>query len=222
MNLPASQRYYSNPRSELAPLLPARYHTVLDIGCASGAFAQTLAPGAEVWGIEPVAAAADQAEGRLHRLLRGTFDSVCGELPLHYFDLVTCNDVIEHMPDHEAFLARVRQTMKPDGVLVGSLPNIRYFETFFDLVFRGEWHYQDMGILDRTHQRFFTLRSIRRTLDSQGYTLDEIQGINPARWRKLWLADRLRLLTMILITGGRLDVRYRQFAFRARQKPGSP
>jgi 2-polyprenyl-3-methyl-5-hydroxy-6-metoxy-1,4-benzoquinol methylase len=216
MTPPAGHRYYTNARSEMADLLPANYQKVLDIGCAAGAFAQTLRPGTEVWGIEPVPAMAKVAATKLHRVLQGTFDTVSQELPLAYFDLVTCNDVIEHMTDHEDFLSKIRVHMKPNAYLAGSLPNIRFYATLFELVFAGEWRYQDMGILDRTHQRFFTSRSIRRTLMAQGYIIEDMIGINPVQWHKMSWTDRLRYFALLLLTGWRSDIRFRQFAFRTR------
>ncbi len=218
MTAPAAQRYYTNPRAEMADLLPARYQTVLDIGCAEGAFAKTLKPGSEIWGIEPVAAIAQKAAGNMTRVLQGTFETVRDQLPLNYFDLVTCNDVIEHMSDHETFLTQIRAHMKPDACLVGSLPNIRFYAPLYDLVFNGEWQYQDMGILDRTHHRFFTERSIRRTFSARGFTIEAMAGINPVQWKKIGWADRFSLLTMLALSGGRRDIWFRQFAFRTRLK----
>ncbi len=48
--------------------------------------------------------------------------------------------------------------------MVGSVPNVRYFKNLFDLLVLRDWDYKDSGVLDRTHLRYFTLKSLRRSL----------------------------------------------------------
>ena len=94
----AAPGYYVSERSEMRGFLPQAYSRVLEVGCGEGAFVAQLDKSAEVWGIEPVAAAARVASASRHRVLVGIYDDVCSELPDQYFDLVICNDVIEHIP----------------------------------------------------------------------------------------------------------------------------
>lgn len=205
--------YYRHRRTEMAPFIPTRYAKVLEIGCAEGTFRDHLTAPCEYWGIEPAATAATVAGGRLHRVLTGTYQDVASQLPEHYFDLVICNDVIEHMPDHDAFFAAIPRHMAPDGCLVGSIPNVRYLRNLRDLLVHKDWHYRDSGILDRTHLRFFTRKSLRRTLAAHGYQIELLRGIGPLRLFSAspWAWGRL---LMVALLGG--DTRYRQFAFRVR------
>ena len=73
--------------------------------------------------MEP-SAAADQARTRLDHVFQATFDEADPELPAGYFDVVVCNDVIEHMPDHDVFFEQVKRVLVPGGVIVGSIPNV--------------------------------------------------------------------------------------------------
>jgi len=105
----------------------------------------------------------------------------------------------------------VKRILKPDGVLVMSLPNVRYYLNVRDLVFKNDWEYQDFGVLDRTHFRFFTTKSAIRTLKDNGFQVDVVRGLN---------APRLKLhyrLLFALAPGFFQWMRYPQFAIVARR-----
>jgi 2-polyprenyl-3-methyl-5-hydroxy-6-metoxy-1,4-benzoquinol methylase len=146
-------------RTEMLSFLPKEYSTVLEIGCGKGAFASALTLSSEKWGVEMSASAATEAENVFNTVLVGTYREIERELPDQYFDLIICNDVIEHMPDAEQFLIDIQKKMVEGGQLVGSIPNVRYYDNFFKLIFGRDWKYTDEGVLDRTHQRFFTEKS---------------------------------------------------------------
>lgn len=208
--------YFQQERPEVLPFLPERFRTVLEIGCGSGTFSAQLSDKAECWGVEPETAAAEAARERMHRVLVGTYDGVEQELPREYFDLVICNDVIEHMPDHDAFLKRVGAVMKPDGVLVASVPNIRQFNVLSELLFKRDFRYRASSILDCTHLRFFTEKSLRRCLLQHGYEIEKFGGINPMIFRLSLKRILMALLTLISFSVYR-DIWFAQFAFRARR-----
>lgn len=218
--------YFQAARGNMRQFLPKSYRTVLEIGCGEAGFSQLLTPGAEVWGVEP-SRAADVAAQRLHKVLRGKFDDVSNQLPDGHFDLVVCNDVIEHMVDHDAFLEAIKAKLAVAGVLVGSIPNFRYYVNLYELIVRGDFEYEDSGIRDRTHLRFFTEKSLKRTLQQHGFLIDEFAGINSDFDRPLQsapqqslvkaLAKRSVLVSLIGVSLGRArDVQYQQFGFRVR------
>jgi 2-polyprenyl-3-methyl-5-hydroxy-6-metoxy-1,4-benzoquinol methylase len=209
---------YRQSRAEMLALLPEHFTTVLEIGCDEGDFAARLA--GEVWGVEPQAEAATIAAGRLHRVLVGTFESTRAAMPENYFDVVVCNDVIEHMTDHDAFLREIRAYIAPGGVLIGSVPNMRHYRALFELLVLRDWDYRDSGVLDRTHLRWFTARSLRRSLERAGYAIERFQGINGGirfGWSRQRLPHALFGWALIALTlGGWHDIRFMQFAFRVR------
>lgn len=208
--------YYRNLRPEMTRFLPPRYEKVLEVGCGEGAFTDNLKPGCEVWGVERDERASKIAATRMKVVLLGDYDEVSKDLPDENFDLVICNDVIEHMADHDAFLLSVKRKLKPGGHLVASVPNVRFWENLRDLLCRKDWRYQEAGILDRTHLRFFTERSIRRALETRGFVIEELEGINPP-------ASRKKILFLGLIAAATLghsrDIRYLQYGLRARRSP---
>lgn len=205
-------RYHRGQRPEMVQFLPAQYHRVLEIGCGEGGFIENLSPGCEVWGVDMHEASGRIAAPRLHRVLIGRYDAVQRDLPENYFDLVICNDVIEHMPDHDAFFESIRRKLSKGGYLVASIPNMRYYYCLRELLLHKEWVYCDQGVMDRTHLRFFTERSIRRTLTEHGFTLEVLRGINGLSGAK----RVLRAAFFIVLTlGYYTDIVYQQFGFRA-------
>ena len=111
----------------MAFMIPTDIHKVLEIGCGKGNFKTHFPDSIEYWGVEPNAEARAEAEQRFHKVLAGLYDDVEAELPEQYFDLIVCNDVIEHMPDHDAFLEQIKRKLAPGGRLLISIPNVRYF-----------------------------------------------------------------------------------------------
>ncbi len=209
-----TKKYYKNQREEMSYFLPKKYTKVLDVGCGEGGFRKNLSHPNEYWGVELVSAVANLASINLDKVITGTYLMAEEHLPEDYFDLVICNDVIEHMTDHDDFLERIKKKMTPDGVLVLSVPNVRYLPNLLSLVLKKDWAYTDEGILDRTHLRFFTQKSLINILKSNGYQIECIAGINAYKDSGFWL-KRIVLFFLIQFLGQ--DTKYLQFGIRARK-----
>ncbi len=203
--------YYSQSRAEVARFLPQKYEKVLEIGCGAGTFRANLNDSCEYWGIEPVNEVAAAAAKHLFKVLTGTFDEVADELPDDYFDLVICNDVIEHIADTESLFKSVRKKMKKDARLVGSIPNVREFYNLTNLLLKKDWEYLDYGILDRTHMKFFTEKSLKRTFLENDFTIEEFHGINEIPMKPNTIKQIVAISLTYLL--GR-DTLFPQFGFR--------
>ena len=211
--------YYSFERPDMAPYLPGQYSRVLEVGCAEGGFMKQVKPGVEYWGVEPKGQAAKVAASKMHRVLVGNYDQVEDELPDGYFDLVICNDVVQFMEDHDAFFDSVKRKLAPRGVLMGSTANFRFIENVLEIVVHREMKYLDSGVLDRDHMRFFTMRSMKRTLEEHGFEVDKIGGLSSV-WEMqtttIGIIKKVFWIPAITIVGW--DSIYLQFGFRARLK----
>ncbi len=154
--------YYQCDRAEMLPFVPQSVSRVLEVGCGAGRFGAEIRRSrkAEVWGIEAIPEIAAQAAERLDRVLTKNIEDGALELPSDYFDCIIFNDVLEHLTYPWAVLRSLRHALRASGCVVASIPNIRYYHTLKALVVRKEWEYVDDGILDRTHFRFFTKKSI--------------------------------------------------------------
>jgi 2-polyprenyl-3-methyl-5-hydroxy-6-metoxy-1,4-benzoquinol methylase len=175
--------YYKNDRAEMISFLPPDPKRLIDIGCGEGLFGAAVKarfPDCEIWGVELIADVAKKAAARNDRIIQTSFEKAA-ELPEAYFDVVTMNDVLEHIPWPEPALATARRILRPSGKLVLSLPNVQFFLNVLDLVKRNDWKYQDSGILDRTHFRFYTTKSATRLLEQNGFKVEQVTGINPIR-----------------------------------------
>lgn len=226
--------YYQGARPELQPFLPDRYAKVLEIGCGNGAFREIMAQDCEYWGVEPEESAAREADRRLDRTLHCAVEDAYAQLPDRYFDLVICNDVIEHLADHEDFLKKIGEKMTLGGYIVGSAPNVRYYKNLFALVFLKDWRYTEKGILDSTHLRFFTKKSLLRSFRTNGFQPERLRHINSAVYLKRkycttalkTTANTLKyglrfagfLLLDIATLGHSSDIKYAQIGFRVRRE----
>lgn len=210
---PKKPHYYSRARSEMLPFLPSKIGTMLDIGCGEAEFARLVKTQfqANVWGIERETAVAQKAARQLDKVLVGDVTTILPTLPANYFDCVVFNDILEHLERPEVVLAMSQRLLTPNGVIVCSIPNVRNFHTMVDVVIRKQWHYVDEGVMDRTHLRFFTEKSIRNMFHACNYDIVLMQGINAVKNPWAWLIAWLSL-------GYHADICYRQFACQAKPR----
>lgn len=217
--------YRDQPRPEMMRFLPPgrKDLKVLEIGCGEGVFAASIPVASELWGIEPDATAAAKAAIRLKTVFADTFVISKPLLPERYFDLIVCNDVIEHMADADEFLKSIQDHMAPGGHLVGSIPNARYYKNLYDFVIGRDWEYKDSGIMDRTHLRFFTIKSLRNSLDRAGFRIEALKGIKSGIRTAFYpksIAYSVFAYCLIAMTLGRAaDIRHLQIAFRVSRLP---
>ena len=180
---------------------------MLDVGCSSGTFAaqfkRTLQ--AEVWGVEYDSGAASLAKKELDRVLVGDICLIMDELPNGYFECITFNDVLEHLVDPYLVLTKMKDKLATNGIIVCSIPNIRHVYALKTLLFKKQWKYEENGIFDRTHLRFFTQKSIVDMFNSLDYKILKMQGINGSSSWKFALFN-------ILSLGYFSDTKYMQFA----------
>ncbi|HEU0137438.1 MAG TPA: class I SAM-dependent methyltransferase [Flavobacterium sp.] len=210
-NKPAG--YYDNVRHEMLKYLPATAKKVMDVGCGNGAFAAIVKKqnNAEVWGIEPMESEAKVAETVLDKVFTGGVEPFLEQLPDRYFDAIYFNDVLEHLADPYSVLDILKSKLTPGGVIISSIPNVRFYRTFSRVVFAKDWRYDEFGIMDKTHLRFFTGKSIRRMYEELGYNVLTHEPINVTKSLKPILFNILVLFTQ-------MDIRNLQYATVATAK----
>lgn len=228
--------YYSQSRPDVRALIDGvENHRILDIGCGTGGIGRVFRDQGTAYlaGIEQEPAAAREAANAYDRVWVGDAESADIDFPGDYFDIAICADILEHLRDPWAMLARIYAWLRPGGCLVASIPNLRNADTISKLLM-GRFDYQEWGILDRSHLRFFTLDGIRKMFRAAGFAIETIvsnEDANAAKIVALWQGTDL-LATMArtakLLTGadavlGPSDLRELlviQFVLRAR-KPDS-
>jgi 2-polyprenyl-3-methyl-5-hydroxy-6-metoxy-1,4-benzoquinol methylase len=164
MDEKASYQYFEDVNWGLLRLWGRRSGLrVLDVGCG---FATTSARieklGNQVTGIESSAEACAVARTRLSHVLEA---DLVDARPEGTYDVIIFADVLEHLPWPVGVLERYLQWLAPGGSVIISLPNVGLWSVRFAHLF-GQWNYEETGVLDRTHLRFFT-RSTARWLIGQ-------------------------------------------------------
>jgi glycosyltransferase involved in cell wall biosynthesis len=150
-----------------------RNNDVLDVGCGAGFFAaKAVEQGNRVVGIDhlPPSEAQPVFEKFVSADLDGGLDGAKDELRGRAFDRVLLQDILEHVRHPDRLLRDCRELLKPDGRLVVSVPNVANVTVRWSLLW-GRFEYTERGLLDRTHVRFFTRRSARRTIEAAGYRI---------------------------------------------------
>jgi 2-polyprenyl-3-methyl-5-hydroxy-6-metoxy-1,4-benzoquinol methylase len=119
-----------------------------------------------------------RARGVCEQVLVGDVETM--ELPFepNSFDTIVCGDLIEHLRDPGAFLARVRPLLRPGGRLALTTPNVANWTIRLQLLF-GRFEYTERGILDRTHTHLFTRGSLIAAVEAAGYVVDAVDFTVP-------------------------------------------
>jgi O-antigen biosynthesis protein len=169
---------YFNP--DLLNLFAHAPRTLLDIGCASGVLCSVVKerhPASHTIGIEPNKRAADLARSRVDQVFTGTFeevDLVAEGITHGSIDSVVAADVLEHMYDPWRTLVNLKPFLTKDAQVIISIPNSRHVNLIARLADGGMWTYEDRGLLDITHIRFFTLKEFAGLLEQTGYRLERV------------------------------------------------
>lgn len=208
-----SDKYYSKVRQEMMKYLPKGAGKIIDVGCGNGSFAREVKKetSGEVWGIEYTREGAKEAEEGIDRVFSGSCEENLEKLPDHYFDVAFFNDVLEHMPDPASLLRQFKVKLAPGGILISSIPNIRYHNALLPILLKKDFLYKSSGVMDYTHLRFFTSKSIRRMFEEQGYEVIVHEGINRSKSLKPVLYNIPFLFTQ-------MDIFYPQYATVAKVK----
>lgn len=189
--------YYKNVRPEMQELFPKDAKRMLDVGCGNGAMADQLKQkfDVEVWGIEFMKEEAELAKGKLDHIIIDTVENSIDQLPDDYFDAIYFNDVLEHLADPYDVLKKIKSKLSDNGIVISSIPNVRYHSVFSQYLFDKNWRYERSGVMDFTHLRFFTSKSIRKMFKKAGYNILHHKGINRTKSLKPYLYNLFLLFT---------------------------
>ncbi|MDR2488068.1 MAG: glycosyltransferase [Desulfovibrio sp.] len=152
---------------------------ILEIGCNTGYFSRLLRDnGMYVYGVEP---ATDEAlkNGHVDELYLGSVEDFLKgvkkeNLPL--FDAILFGDVLEHLADPKSILQRIAKLLKPEGVIIASVPNVTHISVR-QMLEDGQWIYRKYGLLDETHRYFFSRHSLRKLLITAGFGIERLYSV---------------------------------------------
>ncbi len=148
--------------------------SVLDIGCGPGILGRYLTESlnCRVDGVEQNSAAAQLATPWYRRLIMADLEQAAlTDLFLgEQYDYIVCADVLEHLRNPGHIVTEAMRLLAADGRFLLSIPNVAYAGLIAELL-AGEFRYRPLGLLDETHLRFFTRKSLDRWLSNYGLSI---------------------------------------------------
>ena len=170
-------RYCADPHSGHSKIIKhvGSNKKVLDAGCNKGYLCKEFRNnGCSAVGIEADAESAEFARQFCDKVITADLEQL-KELPYpdNYFDAMVFADILEHLKDPSLTLRWLKKYLKPEGLIIVSLPNIARLDIRLKLLL-GKFDYEDAGIMDKTHLRFFTLSSAKKLIQSCGYKVIRI------------------------------------------------
>ncbi len=175
-------RYFKGVRRDYIAELPVNLNAkILELGCSegeTGALALSEGKCGYYCGIDIWAPAAEKARQKISEVFVGDIEDL--ELPwtVPTFDALIMSEVLEHLVDPWATLAKLRNVLKPGALVFASSPNVSHHSVIRMLV-RGAWDLKDSGLMDRTHLRWFTPKTYRELFESCGYCVDSVRELSP-------------------------------------------
>ncbi len=176
---------------------------VLDVGCAYGSFGKALiTKGCKVDGIEFYEPALIEARKHLGHVYEIDLNRPENLIQIDgQYDVITFMDVLEHCVDPQSVLEILRKNLVEGGRVYVSVPNIANFVERARILM-GKFDYQEYGVLDRTHLKFYTKKT-SQTLVANVYKNSEIIAVTPRIPQVAKICDRLpTLLAMQFVLEG--------------------
>jgi SAM-dependent methyltransferase len=164
------------PRTDLIELIPKGASRILDVGCGVGETGKLLKERGfkEIMGVELNPLAAQRAKSFYKEVIVGDVEKNTLSFSRGFFDCILYGDVLEHLVDPWKVLCSHKEILADDGAIICSIPNIRFYRVLKSLIFKGRWDYTPCGILDRTHLRFFTVKTIEDMFRETGFEVKRL------------------------------------------------
>lgn len=184
--------YHDLVRTDVFDLVPKGEGALLDVGGGIGATSATLKHQGHAARVVVVDIVTEGFLPEVDNAFSGDLNDpaflACIKAAEGSFDTILCLDVLEHLVDPWAVVKNLHGLLKPGGVVVASLPNMRFWSVSWGLFGHGRFDLTDKGHLDRTHMRWFVKKTAVELMTCSGLRLDRIIGKLPARRFQLYNA----------------------------------
>lgn len=164
--------------ADLLDVVPLGATRLVEVGCGSGALARAykaLNPHAFYTGLDVVSSYVEMASPWCDRALCLNIEQASPDFwtEVEGTDCWIFGDTLEHLVDPWQLLLRIRASMPADGCIAACIPNMQHWSVIHRLV-TGELHYEDQGLLDRTHLRWFTVKTMQALFVDCGFKIESI------------------------------------------------
>jgi glycosyltransferase involved in cell wall biosynthesis len=214
--------FHSSHRTILQQLRRLPPSRILDLGCSAGYLGEIARTyGHHVTGVD--AFEAPGVHDRLDRFVAANLDEGIPEAAGSGYDVVVAADVLEHLKDPEGMLKAIHHLLNPGGFVLASVPNFGHWYSRGRTAL-GLFDYDQRGILDKGHLRFFTRRSFLRMATAASYTVEQSSAVGlpleVLAERNGWGVEATRRIDKALTTVRPTLFAY-QFVFRLRPRHSS-
>ncbi len=171
--------YFLSVRDDLIRLIPDSFKecNILEIGCGNGATLNKLKQlgiAKTTTGIELFPSKDNYYSAIDHFFLENVENIIFPSNMHNSFDIIILGDVLEHLVDPWTTLQKITQLLSTTGRLIASIPNIRYYRVLQSIVWKGDFHYEEAGILDQTHLRFFCKKNIINLFEKVNLSIETL------------------------------------------------
>jgi 2-polyprenyl-3-methyl-5-hydroxy-6-metoxy-1,4-benzoquinol methylase len=187
-----ASNYFSNIRNDLTSLIKADENglKILEVGAAYGETLYYLKNN----GVASYAVGIDIFEDKsnkqnykeIDRFIFGNIEELELSEFHNHFDIILLPDVLEHLIEPKAVLDKLKKCLNQNGKIIVSMPNIRHYSAVYKIFVKGDFSYEESGIFDYTHMRFYCRKNIKALLESSGYkVLKQQSSINSYKGKSM-------------------------------------
>ena len=198
-------KYFSNVRNDLIKYVPKiQDQKILEIGAGTCDTLLELKKNGYanfVVGIElMVIEKSNQSNPNIDDLIIGNIEEINLNYEI-YFDVIILGDVLEHLIDPWTTLQKIKLSLKDNGIIIASIPNFLYYENLRTVIFDADFKYEDSGILDKTHLRFFTKKNIIDLFQQNSFDITFISSkFDEEKGKKYFLSKIFKSLHKFFVT----------------------
>ncbi len=174
------ENYYNNERKEIIKYIPKGVKRILDVGCGEGSTLEMISKiyDCEAVGVEINIESANKANKKFKDIYNFSCENKEKMDELGDFDVILLLDVLEHMIDPWAFVLNLKKvSLRQGGTLIASIPNFKNYKIMQSYI-KGNFRYEEAGLFDRTHLRWFAKKNMMELFEEVGLKVDIISASN--------------------------------------------
>lgn len=175
------EEYYKHIRLDLLEFLKpnSKDLKILEVGAGYGATLSYLKEqkiANEVVGVDIPANENKSPFKNIDVFLYGDIEGLDLNQYRNYFDCIILADVLEHLVNPSEVLKKISVLLKDEGEILVSIPNFRHKKSIYKVFLKGDFSYEESGIFDYTHLRFFCKKNIKQLVTNSGYDIQKMNS----------------------------------------------
>jgi 2-polyprenyl-3-methyl-5-hydroxy-6-metoxy-1,4-benzoquinol methylase len=175
------QKYYSLIRKDIVDQIEGKNLNILEVGaakCDTLVYLKEAKIANFVMGVDIMKFSnSNQENPIIDKLIIDQIENINFDQFESTFDYIILGDVLEHLYDPWQILNVLKNTLKPKGKIIISLPNIRFLQSFYRIIIKGTFKYDESGLFDKTHIRFFCKSDLKKMVNEAGFSIKKIDSI---------------------------------------------